>query len=113
SEATITGYVWGRKTDKGSKLLGLMGTVIVKWTNPETNKEVTFELGSGFTENERVMTYESGNNAAMTGSVNHGKLVQQGIFNPKFPIGSKITFQYRELSDGGVPKEATYLRKAD
>lgn len=27
-----------------------------------------------------------------------------------FPIGCCVTFRYRELSDGGIPKEARYLR---
>jgi ATP-dependent DNA ligase len=28
AEGVVTGYIWGRRTDKGSKLLGLMGALI-------------------------------------------------------------------------------------
>lgn len=111
SEAIVEGYVWGRKTDKGSKLLGLMGAIKVVWTNPD-GRVVHFEIGSGFTEAERRMTYiNGGNDARIIGCAMPGRVVDKDIHNPNFPIGTQITFQYRELSDGGIPKEGTYLRK--
>jgi hypothetical protein len=105
SEGIVKGYIWGRKTDKGSKLLGKMGALILDWQGK------TFEL-SGFTDAEREMIYESsGNLANDIGRLYPGQRVENGIINPNFPIGSKITFKYRELSDRGIPKEGRYYRK--
>ena len=66
------------------KLLGMMGALIVEYEGKR------LEL-SGFTNAERQMTdYE----------------------NPQFPIGSVVTFKYRELSNAGIPKEARFFRKS-
>lgn len=108
SEGTVAGYVWGRETDKGSKLLGLMGAMIINWNG------VMFEL-SGFTDEERILAVNGTNYIAAqeVGKKNPGKIVGKGIWNPKFPIGSKVTFKYRELTDDKKPKEARFLRKYD
>ena len=97
SEATITGYVWGK-----GKFEGLMGVAVVFWHGKQ------FEL-SGFTDGERLM-YDT-----QTGSQVHGfpgDKVVDTVANKQFPRGSVITFKYRELTDGGIPKEARYFRKA-
>jgi len=103
AEAMVIGYTWGRETELGSKLLGLMGALIVNWGGH------TFEL-SGFTDEERRMAPDG---ASEIGIMNPGKVVDTsiGIYNQSFPIGSKVTFRYRELSDAGIPKEARYWRK--
>lgn len=107
SEATVVGYVWGRETDKGSKLLGLMGALVVSW------KGKRFEL-SGFTDDERRLIFVADrSNACAIGVENPGKAVPPGITNPQFPIGSTVTFKYRELTDAGIPKEARYFRKRE
>ncbi len=98
SEATVVGYRWGRKTDKESKFLGLMGAMIVDWNGKR------FDL-SGFTEAERFLT--------VLDTDHPGEVVDSSIHNPMFPRGSRVTFQYRELTDEGIPKEARYYRKAD
>lgn len=92
SEAEVIGYVWGRE----GKLLGLMGTLVVSWRGQ------VFEL-SGFTEAERSMTVRDEGRP--------GRPVQDGVSNYRFPIGSVVTFRYRELTDRGLPKEARYWRK--
>src|SRR5215471_18634988 len=106
SEGTVIGYTWGRKTDKGSKLLGKMGALVVNWNGK------IFEL-SGFTDEERRMVFKgSGNDAEGIGSLSPGKAVNtEMIHNRYFPLGSKITFRYRELTDSGIPKEGRYWRK--
>ncbi len=105
AEGTVIGYIWGRETELGSKLLGLMGALILDY------KGKRLEL-SGFTDAERVMsTTDIGIDPYATGVYNAGKEVQTNIYNPKFPRNSKITFRYRELSDEGIPKEARYWRK--
>lgn len=115
AEATVIGYVWGRETDKGSKLLGLMGALVVKMDNGKV-----FEL-SGFTDAERVMTFNpfpgtdlvNASVGAREGQIFPGQPVSRDWFNPTFRIGTRVTYKYRELTDGGIPKEARYLRKRE
>jgi DNA ligase-1 len=100
-EAIITGYYAGKETDKGSKLLGLMGAL-------EINYQGSPARLSGFTNEERQ--FSSG--AATDWARNHpGERCPDWIANAYFPVGGTVTFTYRELSDDGVPKEARYLRK--
>jgi DNA ligase 1 len=104
-EAEVIGYVWGRETDLGSKLLGMMGALIVMW------KGIKFEL-SGFTDAERQMHYNRNFELAFAeGKAHPGEIARFQFENLSFPIGSKVTFKYRELTDAGVPKEARYWRK--
>lgn len=100
-EGVVVDYVWGKHTDKGSKLKGLMGAALVKYNGK------LFEL-SGFTDEERRLEFVSGGDAREAES--DGGDVQGNIFNPKFPRGSVIRFKYRELTDAGIPKEARYFR---
>lgn len=110
AEAEVVGYVWGRETDKGSKLLGKMGALVVKdWTGKR------FEL-SGFTDDERTMCFYEGvdhgyHRVAAEGHANPGKPVSGTIHNPMFPMGSRVSYRYRELTDAGLPKEARYWRR--
>jgi DNA ligase 1 len=113
SEATVIGYVWGRETDKGSKLLGKMGAMIVEWESPVRGK-INFEL-SGFNDAEREMTFigipDIDNRILDEAVLCAGKQVSHIAYtNKQFPIGSKVTFKYRELTNDGVPKEARYFR---
>jgi len=106
-EGTVTGFIWGRKTELGSKLLGMMGALILDY------KGKRLEL-SGFTDQERRMMSinDSNQEAYEEGEKHPGEEVNTNLFmNPSFPIGSKVTFRFRELSDGGIPKESRYLRK--
>lgn len=104
SEATVLGYKWGRATDKGSKLLGLMGSLTCVWHNG-----VVFDL-SGFTDAERLMV---GEDVLGYGAAHEGEIVDAlNYHNPSFPVGSKVTFKYREVTRDGAPKEARYWRKA-
>lgn len=104
-EAEVIGYTWGRETDRGSKLLGMMGAMVCKCPKG------MFKL-SGFTDAQRRMTIiGSGQNAATVGSQHPGEAVVDAIENPLFPRGSQITLAYRELTDDGLPKEGRFLRK--
>jgi len=82
AEGIVAGFTWGE-----GKLSGLMGSMIVSW------KGKTFNL-SGFTEAERVVRNVEGNPVSDI-----------------FPIGSEIPFQYRTVSDDGIPVEAKYWRE--
>ncbi len=106
AEGTVIGYTWGRETDKGSKLLGKMGALMLRYAGHD------FKL-SGFTDVEREMTWiDTGLSADCIGKDAPGEETGAGVHNPMFPVGSQVTFKYRELSDDGIPKEARYWRKA-
>jgi hypothetical protein len=116
AEGIVTGYTWGKETDKGSKLLGLMGNLILDYNGNR------LEL-SGFTDAERKMSYlpwaavsdkpmtsDNMSLGAREGELFPGKEISRDWTNQLFPIGSLVTFRYRELSNDGIPKEARYLR---
>ena len=99
AEATVVGYTSGRETELGSKLLGMMGALIVDW------KGKRFKV-SGFTDQERK--FSSGSDYAQ----NHpDEDVTPHVTNDNFPLQTVITFKYRELTEDGIPKEARYYRK--
>lgn len=103
-EGIVKGYIWGKKTDKGSRLLGLMGAVIVEYNGK------TFEL-SGFTDEERAMFWKHTDRRTHTeGMMYPGKVVSDDIVNPLFKRGTKIRFKFRELTDDGIPKEGRFFR---
>lgn len=105
AEGFVTGYIWGRKTDKGSKLLGKMGALILNFNGKR------LEL-SGFTDAEREMRNLSYDSTLREdeGYVRPGEQCSPAWYNSHFPIGATVTFKYRELSDDGIPKEARYHR---
>lgn len=106
AEAIVVGYTSGRETELGSKLLGLMGALVVRFNDK------VFEL-SGFTEEERRLEIDGDYIAARTWCENNpAQFCPSNITNPRFPLYSKVTFKYRELTDAGIPKEARYWRKA-
>lgn len=95
---TVTGWTWGRETDRGSKLLGKMGAAII---------DGTFKL-SGFTDAEREMEILKPVDVRDVA----GSEVDPSVARSRhFPIGTQIDYKYRELSDGGIPKEARFWRK--
>lgn len=106
AEATVVGYITGRETDKGSKLLGMMGAMIVCY------KDITFEL-SGFTDQERTLITDEGSIADATDWAmrNPETRCPINVHAKYFPRGTQITFKYRELSRDGVPIEASYFRR--
>jgi len=105
AEATVIGYITGRETDKGSKLLGLMGAMIVRYDG------MIFEL-SGFTNEERTLVTDEGNYAdARYWARQHPETKCPAYIQAKhFLPGTTITFKYRELSRDGIPIEASYFR---
>lgn len=110
AEATVIGYVTGRKTDKGSRLLGLMGAMIVDYNGKR------LEL-SGFTDQERVLTTTAGYGGARYADEwardNPEEECPMHVYASMFPRGSRITFRYRGLSRDGIPQEARYWRRKE
>jgi DNA ligase-1 len=105
-EGTVIGYITGRETDKGSRLLGKMGAMILR-----LDSGVRLEL-SGFTDAERLLN--DGADAAREWAIaNPEKECPEWIWPTVFPRGSRVTFKYRGLSADGVPIEARYWRNRD
>lgn len=97
---TVTGFVSGRKTDKGSKLLGLIGALVLD------HKGKRLEL-SGFTDEERRFA----NDTLTKYAAEHpGEEMPAGTEGLHFKVGDTVEFRYRELSDDLIPKEARYYR---
>lgn len=100
-EGTVVGFTSGRKTDKGSKLLGLIGALVLDYNGQR------LEL-SGLTNEEREFATKEHRDYAAS---NPGAEMPPGFQGKMFKTGDTVTFTYRELHDDGVPKEARYLRK--
>lgn len=94
AEAHVLGYVWGQ-----GKHAGRLGSLTVAWN------KVVFQL-SGFTDEERQLVPDGPTSPAPF----DGQEVK-GWHSPKFPIGSIITFQYRDVTTAGMPVEAKYWRR--
>ena len=111
AEGTVIGYITGRATDKGSKLLGMMGALIL-----EIDEGKRLEL-SGFTDEERTLVdrrSENGYSDAEDWAMENPETeCPEGIEAEQFPIGTTVTFRYRGKSKDGIPQEARYWRKRD
>jgi DNA ligase-1 len=101
AEAILTGFTAGRETDKGSRLLGKIGALVVNYNGKR------LEL-AGLTDAEREFV-----NADMVANatVHPGQELKGCLAGKCFKIGQTVTFKYRELSDDGIPKEARYWRR--
>jgi DNA ligase-1 len=111
-EGTVVGYTTGRKTDKGSKLLGRMGALVLDYNGKR------MEL-SGFTDAERELTHNAmwqplpADEAEYWATLHPGEECPDWIVNPNFPRGSKVTFKFRGKTKDGLPQEARYWRKRE
>jgi len=119
-EGTVIGYITGRETDKGSKLLGLMGALVLQLDSGQR-----LEI-SGFTDAERVL-YDHNAWTPEDTSTLHEDISKAAAFNwaeehpatecpdhissKLFSRGSRVTFKYRGVSKDGVPQEAHYYRE--
>lgn len=99
-EGTVTGFTSGRETNKGSKLLGMIGALILDY------KGQRLEL-SGMTNEEREFASEAMSRYAADFP---GQDMPESFEGKCFHKGDRVTFAYRELTDDGLPKEARLLR---
>jgi DNA ligase-1 len=108
-EGTVIGYTTGRVTDKGSKLLGMMGALIL-----DIGGGRELEL-SGFTDMERLLQPvgdpSNQGDAYNWAAANPGVEVPESIEARDFPRGSVVSFRYRGLTRDGIPMEARYWRR--
>ena len=102
-EGTIIGFTSGRATDKGSRLLGMIGALILDY------KGKRLEL-SGLKDAERE--FASGEMGVFA-SANPDCDMPAWFQGRSFKKGQSVTFKYRELSDDGIPKEARFHRPRD
>ena len=112
AEGIVVGYTTGRQTDRGSKLLGKMGALILNF------KGKRLEI-SGFTDDERELGWTNGPDKSAPcdpeswAVMNPDKEVPDWIQAKHFPRGSEVTFTYRALTKDGIPSEAHYHRKRE
>ena len=106
-EAVVIGYTTGKE----GKLLGLMGAVLVK-----NGSGKIFEL-SGFTDHERQLIMTDGvspqsrlKEAIKWAEQHPGVECPKNVVSVQFPIGTKITYRYRGVTNDGKPREARYWR---
>lgn len=99
-QGTVTGFVSGRKTNKGSKLLGLIGALVLDYNGKR------LEL-SGFTDEERKFDDPTMETYA---ALHPGEEMPDTFQGKHFKVGDTVEFRYRELSDDGIPKEARFYR---
>jgi DNA ligase-1 len=100
-EGTLVGYFTGEETDKGSRNLGKIGSLILDYKGKRLKV-------SGLNDDERELNSAA---AIEWAKANPGKDLPETLTNAKhFKIGQVITFRYRELSDDKIPKEARYDR---
>jgi len=100
-DGRLVGFTSGRKTDKGSKLLGKIGALILDYEGKR------LEL-AGLTDAERE--FSTGLESEYAAD-NPGKDMPAQFQGKHFKVGDTISFLYRELSDIGIPKEARYFRQ--
>lgn len=105
AEGKVVGYYWGKETDVGRSVsgeatdrnIGKLGALKIEYQGK------IFKIGSGINDAERIVIPS---NACCP-----GEEISKDYDCPAFPLNSVITFKYRELTDEGIPKEASYWRK--
>jgi len=102
-EAIIVGFLTGEATNKGSKLLGKIGSILMDWNG------VQFKM-AGLTDEEREFEV-----AEMTrwAKANPRTECPEDFQGAHFKIGEMLTFKYMELTDDGVPRSPRYYRKRE
>lgn len=111
AEAIVQGLTFGKDTDKGGRLKGMMGTIIVK----EEGTGHVFEIGSGFSDELRALSWSPalthpGISVEQWASDKAGQSADDLVVAMHFPVGKKITFKYWDRSESGIPKFAVYFR---
>ena len=103
AEARVVGVTSGRETNKGSRLLGKIGALIVDYQGKR------LEL-AGLTDAEREFADQMARDWAAN---NPGADAPCWVEGKHFTKGQTVTLKYRELSDDGIPKEARLWRRRD
>jgi DNA ligase-1 len=99
-EGTVVGWIAGEETAKGSRLLGMMGSLVLRLAN---GRELML---SGFTDQERQLMIAERTWATH----NPGARAPEG-YQCGFKTGLTVTYKYRGLTADGIPMEARYWRE--
>lgn len=100
----VVGYTTGRVTEKGSRLLGKMGALVLKLKSGRR-----LEL-SGFSDEQRTLD----SMVAEAWATCHPEEELPSCHAAReFPRGTWIHFKYRGLSRDGIPQEARFLKKEE
>jgi ATP-dependent DNA ligase len=100
AEGIVRGFVSGEKTDKGSKLLGMIGSLILDFDGKRVDC-------SGLTNDERQFATRE---MAAFAAANPGKDMPPAFFGKHFRPGQQITFTFHELTKAGIPENPRYYR---
>ena len=103
---TVIGYQWGRETDKGSKYLGQIGSLLVEYNGKK------FSV-SGLNDDERRLLKKEGTQEIQKYYFrsNAGLEVDTRMwYSNRFPLGSKVKIRFRDFTNDGIPKEPRYVR---
>lgn len=104
-DVLAVGVVAGKETEKGSRLLGRMGSLVCYYRGQK------FRVG-GFSDHERDLISLSPNVDPVDYAADHpGEELPPVIQSAFCPGGTELTIKYRELTDKGVPKEGRFWRK--
>lgn len=101
AEGTIVGFTSGKETDKGSRLLGKIGALVLDYNGKR------LEL-SGLTDEERLFLTQEMEDLARE---NPGEDMPHWFQGRHFRVGQTVTFRFRECTEDGIPREARYFRK--
>jgi DNA ligase-1 len=101
AEGTIVGFTSGRETDKGSRLRGKIGALILDYDGKR------LEL-SGLTDEEREFLNPEMSDIA---AKHPGEDMPSSFAGRHFTLGQIVTFKFRELTDDNIPKEARFWRQ--
>lgn len=105
AEGTVVGWVSGKETEKGSRLIGMMGSLLIKTDNGKL-----LNL-SGFTDEERTLSTAATQWAVANPGAEAPPDIRIAVL--AFPLGSRLSFKYRGLTADGIPMEARYWRKRE
>lgn len=102
AEGIVAGWISGEATEKGSRLLGMMGSLVLRLAN---GHELML---SGFTDAERHLPDAE----HAWAELNPGRRAPEG-YQCGFKTGLTVTFKYRGLTADGLPSEARYWRERE
>jgi DNA ligase 1 len=100
AEGIVRGFVSGDKTDKGSKHLGKIGSLILDFGGKRVDC-------SGLTDDERLFGTPD---MAAYAAAHPKEDMPVDFFGKHFRPGQQITFTYHELTAAGIPENPRYFR---
>ena len=102
SEATVIGVRFGEE----GRVKGRLGSLMMRWG------QKVFFMGSGIDDVEReLFTPNMGDDAVRDHAYHNAGKATTEFQSKTWPVGTVITFKYRELTEDGLPKDPRLQRK--